>query len=85
MHAARAFPDLPAFEAFPAARLFSRAAWVVTGGGYNAMAEGATLGGRHRAVAFPRRWDDQAARIEHEIPALDGSEAAVREIVKWAD
>ncbi|MBN1671683.1 MAG: hypothetical protein JXR37_11645 [Kiritimatiellae bacterium] len=55
--------DLPTFEYFPASRLFDRAARIITGAGYNTMAEGAVYAEKHVAVPFPRRFDDQPARL----------------------
>lgn len=79
----RAFPGHAAFEAFPAARLFPHAATLVTGGGYNLVAEGAALGARHHARAFPRRWDDQAARLAAPRREAVGGEDAAAALARW--
>lgn len=55
--------DLSWREGYPVAGYFPRAALVVTGGGYNSVAEGRALARRHLALAFPRRWDDQEGRL----------------------
>lgn len=51
------------FEYFPAGNLMERAAHVVTGAGYNAMADMMFRRDHHTAVAFPRRFDDQSGRL----------------------
>lgn len=55
--------SVPGFEYYPAGNLMARACHVVTGAGYNAMADMMFQQDRHTAVAFPRRFDDQAARL----------------------
>lgn len=54
---------VPGFEYYPAGNIMARARHVVTGAGYNAMADMMFQQDRHTAVAFPRRFDDQAARL----------------------
>ncbi|MGC4053761.1 MAG: hypothetical protein QM757_31625 [Paludibaculum sp.] len=54
---------VPLFEYYPAGNLMARAAHVVTGAGYNSMADMMFQSSRHTAVAFERRFDDQAARL----------------------
>lgn len=67
----------PGFEYYPAGNLMERAAHVVTGAGYNAMADMMFQRDRHTAVAFPRRFDDQAARLACWQPASrDGTRDA---------
>jgi hypothetical protein len=56
-------PGVEHRECYPAARLYAEAAFVVTGGGYNSVAEGLALARKHIAIPFPRRWDDQFARV----------------------
>jgi predicted glycosyltransferase len=53
----------PGFDYYPAGNLVHRAAHVVTGAGYNAMADMMHLRPRHTALAFARRFDDQAGRL----------------------
>lgn len=60
---AHAQDRFPCFEYFPAAKLFPRVHCLVSGAGYNVMAEAAAAGCRHIAVPFRRMYDDQRARI----------------------
>ena len=55
--------DIPSFDYFPAANLIDRARHVFTGAGYNSVADTMHIRSRHTAIAFPRRFDDQAARL----------------------
>ncbi|MGJ5820012.1 hypothetical protein [Paludibaculum fermentans] len=65
------------FEYYPAGNLMARAAHVVTGAGYNAMADMMFSRDRHTALAFPRRFDDQAGRLAEWKPASqDGTREA---------
>ena len=74
----------PCFEYFPAAALFGRAHRIVTGAGYNLMAETAALRDRHLAVPFARRYDDQHARLAGPEPGtLDGTPHAAKAIAEW--
>lgn len=74
----------PCFEYFPAAALFPRARRIVTAAGYNLMAEAAPFADRHLAVPFPRRYDDQPARLAGP-PAgtLDGTPHAAQALAEW--
>lgn len=69
-------------EYYPATNLYARAARVITGAGYNSMADMLAHRGRHTAVPFPRRYDDQAARVASFFrePA-DGTGQAARAIL----
>ncbi|QOY87688.1 hypothetical protein [Paludibaculum fermentans] len=72
---------LPSFEYYPAGNLMARAAHVFTGAGYNAMADMMFLSEAHTAVAFPRRFDDQAARLASWRQAVqDGTREAAQAI-----
>lgn len=73
--------EYPEFEYFPASRLFAGAHCVATGAGYNSVAEGAAFGGRHIAVPFRRRYDDQRGRLEGpDFGTEDGGPEAARYI-----
>ena len=69
-------------EYYPATNLYGRARRIITGAGYNSMADLLIHRARHTAVAFPRRYDDQHARVEHFFrePA-DGTAQAVAAIL----
>jgi hypothetical protein len=74
------------FEYFPAARLFPRAFRVVSGAGYNLMAEMAPFPDRHLAVPFARKYDDQASRLfEGPGAVADGGMMAAELIEKWME
>lgn len=78
--------DLPCpwFDYFPASALFDRAHRVVSGAGYNMMAEMAERRGKHLAIAFRRRYDDQEARLAGPSPEpVDGGPAAARALAAW--
>lgn len=78
---AHAGGEYPEFEYFPASRLFAGAHCVVTGAGYNSVAEGAAFGGKHIAVPFRRRYDDQRGRLEGpDFGTEDGGPEAARYI-----
>jgi hypothetical protein len=64
------------FEYFPAARLYRAAFRVVTGGGYNSVAELTAFPEKRLWVALPRRYDDQQGRLESAASltsAVDGA------------
>ena len=72
---------IPGFDYFPAAQLYPKAAHIYTGAGYNSMAETANYRHKHSAVAFYRRFDDQAGRLKAEWnTALNGADAAAEAI-----
>ena len=54
---------VPVLDAVPAAPLFGRVDRVFTGGGFNAVREAVAAGVEHRALPFPRRFDDQYRRV----------------------
>lgn len=69
------------WEYYPATNLYARAERVITGAGYNSMADMLAHKGRHKAVAFERRHDDQAARLRSFFrTAGNGTGQAVRAI-----
>src|SRR5688572_3761009 len=55
--------DFPCFEYFPACNITGRATHVVSGAGYNAVAEMLFHRERHTVIAFDRKFDNQAARL----------------------
>ena len=55
----------PKVEYYPAVNLYSRARRIITGAGYNSMADLLAHRARHTAVPFPRRYDDQHARVKY--------------------
>jgi hypothetical protein len=65
---------------YPACNVMARAAHVYSGAGYNMMAD--MLGrANHTAVPFPRRFDDQAARLRGFFTEpIDGTALAARTI-----
>jgi hypothetical protein len=68
-------------EYYPAGNLMERAAHVVSGAGYNAMADMMFGRDRHTTIAFERRWDDQAGRLAaFGRYTRDGTAAAARAI-----
>jgi predicted glycosyltransferase len=68
-------------EYYPATNLYARAGRVITGAGYNSMADMLAHKGRHKAVAFARRYDDQEARLRSFFRKPgDGTGQAVRAI-----
>ena len=72
------------FEYFPASALFARAHRVVSGAGYNLVAEMAAHPGKHIAVPFPRRYDDQPARLTGPPAApTDAGPQAARTLAEW--
>lgn len=68
---------------YPACNVMARAAHVYSGAGYNIMAD--MLGREsHTAVPFPRRYDDQAARVRGFFTEpIDGTELAARTIASF--
>jgi hypothetical protein len=74
----------PVFSYFPAARLYGRAYRVLTGAGYNSVAEMARWKHKHVCIPFPRRYDDQEGRVR-EIPEQtgDGAAEAARILASW--
>ncbi|MBI4893376.1 MAG: hypothetical protein HY821_22335 [Acidobacteria bacterium] len=82
-----AMPGLgvPVFEYYPAGNVLELAVRVVSGAGYNMMADMVERPERHVPVAFERRWDDQAGRLaagcqERGDGAREAAEA-IREMV----
>lgn len=73
-------PGLACVEAYPVAPLFPEAAFVVSGAGYNAVAEGLARARRFLPLPFPRRWDDQEARLGE----LEGAGEMVRGPDGWS-
>jgi hypothetical protein len=55
----------PVWEFFPASRLYDRAHRVITGAGYNSVAEMTLRPEKHLCIPFQRRYDDQAARLRN--------------------
>ena len=71
---------------YPAARLYAAAARVLTGGGYNSVAELASYPKKWRAMAFARRYDDQAGRLATVADDGDGGPVAalfLQELLDW--
>lgn len=68
---------------YPATNLYERARRVITGAGYNSMADLLPWRGKHTAVPFPRRYDDQAARLAGFFrDDADGTPAAAAAILR---
>jgi hypothetical protein len=77
-------PHYSVFGYFPASRLYPSAYRVVTGAGYNAVAEMALHSEKWVPLAFDRRYDDQAGRLSGPTAGLaDGSVEAARIIEEW--
>jgi hypothetical protein len=74
------------FEYFPASRLFGEAHRIVSGAGYNLMAEAGPFAAKHLAVPLPRKYDDQPGRLAGP-PAgpEDGGPQAAKLIAGWLD
>lgn len=76
-----------ACEYYPASHLYANAAHIITGAGYNSMAELLGSRERHTAVAFERRHDDQHARLrEFFAPGasrFDGAAEAAGAILRY--
>jgi hypothetical protein len=73
------------FEFFPASLLYPAAHRVVTGAGYNCIAEAGPLGEKHLCRAFSRRYDEQQDRLRElladPVPAfVNGARFAARSI-----
>ncbi len=78
-------PGVPRFDFYPAGNILARARHVVTGAGYNAIADMIFLRDRHTAIPFERRYDDQFARIRAGwLPDRDGTAEAARLIAAIA-
>ncbi|MFH1092022.1 MAG: hypothetical protein V1742_10690 [Pseudomonadota bacterium] len=74
----------PVFEYFPAARAYEQAFRVVTGAGYNSLADLAACPEKHVPVPFDRRYDDQAGRLTGRPAGREnGAPAAARLIMEW--
>lgn len=66
---------------YPAQNLYARASRVITGAGYNAMADMLWHREKHTAVAFDRNYDDQHARLANFYTTpVDGTSQAVEAI-----
>lgn len=72
----RPIPNRATLEYFPAVRLYGAAARVLTGGGYNSVAELSPYPEKRCSVAFARRYDDQAGRLAAPASDMDGGPAA---------
>jgi hypothetical protein len=68
------------FEYYPAANIVERAAGVVSGAGYNIVADMTHARERLIATAFERRYDDQAGRLASLGAASEGTDAAAEAI-----
>lgn len=78
-------PGVPRFDYYPAGNILARASHVVTGAGYNAVADMIFLRDRHTAIPFERRYDDQFARVRDRwITDRDGTPEAARLIAAAA-
>lgn len=81
------WPGETAVECYPASALYERARHIITGAGYNSMAELLGMRDRHTAVAFERRHDDQHARLREFFPPEasrhDGGAEAARAILDY--
>ena len=76
--------DIPVFHYYPASVFYSRAAKIITGGGYNSLAETAPYPGKGLHRPFDRRYDDQAGRIlETPVGPENGGPEAARIIASW--
>jgi len=69
-----------AFDYYPAANIVAQAAHVLTGAGYNSMADMLHRPNHHTAIAFPRRFDDQPARLAQPRPDQEGTTPAATAI-----
>lgn len=66
---------------YPAQNLYARASRVITGAGYNAMADMLWHREKHTALAFARNYDDQHARLQNFYTTpTDGTPQAVAAI-----
>ena len=76
--------DIPWFEYFPAARLYDHAAAIITGAGYNSLAETDPYPDKRILIPFDRRYDDQPGRLESPpINSQDGTTQAARIVCDW--
>lgn len=71
-----------AFDYYPATNLVAQAAHVITGAGYNSMADMLHRPAHHTAIAFLRRFDDQAARLAQPRPDQEGTTRAASAIAE---
>ncbi|MBM3768731.1 MAG: hypothetical protein FJW32_25400 [Acidobacteria bacterium] len=68
---------------YPAQNLYARARRVITGAGYNAMADMLWHRDKHSALAFERNYDDQHARLANfYTQPVDGTMQAVETITR---
>jgi len=51
-------------DTYPVSHLFAAASRIITGAGYNLMAELLPYRAKHTAIAFERKYDDQQARLD---------------------
>ncbi|MBF0494960.1 MAG: hypothetical protein HQK58_00060 [Deltaproteobacteria bacterium] len=82
----RPLPGLPwpVFEYFPAAGLYARAYRVITGAGYNSLAEMTPWPKKHLCLPFPRRYDDQVGRINNPpSSSANGAAQTANIIMSW--
>lgn len=78
-------PGVTGFDYYPAGNLLARAGRVITGAGYNSMADMLFWRERHTAIPFERTFDDQAARVRAAwYPSRDGTAEAARIIADHA-
>jgi len=75
---------VPAFDYFPATNLIPRAGHIFTGAGYNSIADTMHHRFRHTAIAFPRRFDDQTARLAALAPISADSTRQAAEAIAAA-
>lgn len=70
-------------EHYPASVLYPRARRILTGAGYNSMAELLAHRGKHTAIAFERHHDDQAGRLRDYFtdPRANGTQQCVEAIL----
>jgi len=74
----------PTFQYFPAAHYYGLAYRVVTGAGYNSLAEMSLWPEKHVCIPFDRRYDDQAGRLSQAWPGSgNGAEEAASLISGW--
>jgi UDP:flavonoid glycosyltransferase YjiC (YdhE family) len=75
---------LPWFEYFPAAKLYSQATAIITGAGYNSLAETEFYHDKRSLIPFDRRYDDQPGRFKSPpMASADGTAQATRIICDW--
>jgi hypothetical protein len=79
-------PGMRRFDYYPACNVVASAPRVITGAGYNAMADMLFLRDRHIAIPFDRKYDDQAARLDAGwMPKTDGTGHAALAIASAAN